>query len=509
MDLAKSIMVQGTSSHVGKSLLCTALCRIFAEDGFHTAPFKAQNMGLNSAICADGGEIGRAQAEQAEAAGVLPEVRMNPIFLKPQQDMQSQVLVMGKPLCTISAQDYRLQCIPVLKPVVQSCLQDLQQRFDILVIEGAGSPVEVNLKDRDIVNMSTAIMADSPVLLAADIDRGGVFAALIGTLELLEEHERQRVKGFVINKFRGDLELLRPGLEFLEQRTKIPVLGVIPYLHGHGIEQEDSVVLADMHNDGAKEAVIQIAVIQFPHIENFYDLRPFFHLPDTRLRMVKAGEKIGQADVLILPGSENPMLDLRYLREQDYDQEILALAEQGAYIAGIGGGYQMLGEVLEDPYKKGGKQSGLGLLPLYTCYTVRQFSHQVQADLCAGQGFWQSIAGEEINAYEIRNGQTQIGDHRSALLEIKKSSDMEANILDGAVSADGRIFGTHLHGFFHNISVLLAFINAVRIEKQLPLLKKEDLQDFQQRDQRFERLAGIVREALDMEKLYAIMDVQI
>lgn len=507
MDPAKSIMVQGTSSHVGKSLLCTALCRIFAEDGFHTAPFKAQNMGLNSAITIDGGEIGRAQAEQAVAAGVLPEVRMNPILLKPQQDMQSQVLVLGKPLSTMSAQDYRSQCIPALKPVVQSCLQDLQHRFDILVLEGAGSPVEVNLKDRDIVNMSAAEMADAPVLLVADIDRGGIFAALIGTLVLLEEHERQRVKGFIINKFRGDLELLQPGLEFLEQRTKIPVIGVIPYLHGHGIAEEDSVCLADIQDIGTEEAAVQIAVIQFPHIENFSDLHPFFHLPDTRLRMVKAGERIGQADILILPGSENPMMDLHYLREQAYDQEIRFLAEQGVYIAGICGGYQMLGEVLEDPGHKGGKQSGLGLLPLYTSYTDTQLRHQVRARLCAQQGFWQSLIGEEISAYEIRRGQTQVSSPRAALLEIKERSGMEADIMDGTVSLDGRIFGTHLHGLFHNDSVLLTFLNAVRIDKQLPPLKKEDLYNFQQRDRRFERLAKVVRAALDMEKIYAIMDV--
>lgn len=508
MGAAKTIMIQGTSSNVGKSLICTALCRIFSNDGFYTAPFKAQNMALNSAVTGDGGEIGRAQAEQAEAAGVIPDVRMNPILLKPKQDMVAQVIVRGKAIGDLSAADYRNDCIPTLIPVVQDCIQQLKNEFEILVIEGAGSPAEVNLKDRDIVNMKTAEMADAPVLLVADIDRGGVFAALIGTLELLEEHERQRVKGFIINKFRGDLNLLKPGLDFLEHRTGIPVLGVIPYLHDHGIEEEDSVCLADMKRYGNETDPIQIAVLQFSRISNFTDLRPFFHLPDTCLRMVKAGEKIGPADIVILPGTKNAILDLLYLKREGYEREIQDLAEGGAYIVGICGGYQMLGQQLLD--QEGteagmGDQKGLGFLPLTTSYAEKKSTHQVEALLKATSGFWQTISGQIVKGYEIHSGHSNIINAVDDLLVIQMRSGVEVTVADGAVSENGKVFGTHLHGFFDNPSVLLAFINAVREEKSLPHLREESLQALHHRRQRFERLAQTVSEAIDMEKVYSIM----
>ncbi len=511
MGTAKTIMIQGTSSNVGKSLLCTALCRIFTDDGFYTAPFKAQNMALNSAVTGDGGEIGRAQAEQAEAAGIIPDVRMNPILLKPKGDMVAQVIVRGRPIGDLSASDYRNHCIPTLIPVVQDCIDQLKNEFEVLVIEGAGSPAEVNLKDRDIVNMKTAEMADAPVLLVADIDRGGVFAALIGTLELLEEHERLRVKGFIINKFRGDLDLLKPGLDFLEQRTGIPVLGVVPYLHDHGIEEEDSVCLADMKRYGSESDPIQIAVVQFPRISNFTDLRPFFHLPDTCLRMVKAGEPIGSADIIILPGTKNTILDLLYLKEAGYDQEIQALAAGGAYIAGICGGYQMMGQQLLDPEGSEaglGAQTGLRLLPVTTSYSTSKATHQVQAELKDAPGFWHTIAGQRVHGYEIHSGQSEVLNAANALLAIHLRSGVEATAPDGTTSENGKVFGTHLHGFFDNPAVLLAFINAVRQEKGLPFLEEANLQVLKQRQERFERLAQTVRTNIDMEKVFAIMGIE-
>lgn len=508
--MASSIMIQGTSSHVGKSLLCTALCRIFCQDGFRTVPFKAQNMALNSAVTPDGGEIGRAQAVQAEAAGLSASVYMNPILLKPKQDQEAQVIVLGQPQGDMSARDYRNLFLPQAQPLVLDCINRLKSEYEVLVIEGAGSPAEINLKDRDIVNMKTAELADAPVLLVADIDRGGVFAFLIGTLELLEPHERQRVKGFIINKFRGDLTLLQPGLDFLEKRTGIPVLGVIPYIHDHGIDEEDSVSLANLQPSGAVDAPLQIKVIQLPRISNFTDFKALRELPDTRLKYIKKGEKIGAADLVIIPGSKNAILDMLYLQEEGYAEEIRLLAEQGKYIAGICGGYQMLGEALLDPEgtEAGmGSLPGLGLLPLVTSYDRNKLTHQVEATCIARQGFWAELNDQTIHAYEIHSGQTQLRDKQAGLLMIQKRSGRDVEIIDGAINPAGNVFGTHLHGLFDNVGFLRALLNALRGQKGLTPLRKEDLKAYNKQLQ-YDQLAGIVREALDMPRLYEIMGIK-
>jgi adenosylcobyric acid synthase len=500
-------MLQGTSSHVGKSILCAALCRIFRQDGYLTAPFKAQNMALNSTVTPEGGEIGRAQGVQAEAAGVPACVLMNPILLKPKQDMQAQIVVLGVPTGDMSAREYRENFLPAALPVVQDSLERLKKDYQVLVIEGAGSPVEVNLKDRDIVNMKTAELAGAPVLLVADIDRGGVFAALIGTLELLEEEEKSRVKGFIINKFRGDLGLLQPGLDFLTGRTGIPVLGVVPYLHDHGIDEEDSVSLSERRSWGEARAPIQIAVLQLPRISNFTDINPFIGLPDARVRYVQKGEAIGAADLLILPGTKNAILDLIYVKEQGYDREILRLVEQGAMVAGICGGYQMLGAELLDPEGSEagiGSLTGLGLLPVSTSYETRKSTHQVAARLLARQGFWDSIRGETVQGYEIHTGQTRMLNGADGLLAIQSRSGQRAEIYDGASAAGGRVFGTYLHGLFDNANVMLALINALRGEKGLPALSLQNL-PVCRRQQKYDRLAGQVREALAMDEIYRIM----
>lgn len=506
--MAYSIMVQGTSSHVGKSVLCTALCRIFLQDGYRTAPFKAQNMALNSAVTSDGGEIGRAQAAQAEAAGVKATVHMNPILLKPKQDMHAQVIVLGSPLGDMSAREYRQDYLPRAEGVVRQSLELLKAEFEVLVIEGAGSPAEVNLKDRDIVNMKTAELADAPVLLAADIDRGGVFASLVGTLELLEPQEKGRVKGFIINKFRGDIDLLKPGLEFLEARTGIPVLGVVPYIHDHGIDEEDSVALADCDRNREGEA-IQIAVLQLPRISNFTDIKPLFSLPDTRVHYVKQGEKIGDADVVIIPGTKNSILDLVYLREEGYENEILQLAGRGRQVIGICGGYQMLGQMLLDPLgtEAGtGSLPGLGLLPICTTYGSQKDTHQVKARVCRGAGFWAQLQGQTLHGYEIHTGQCQLP-AGEGLLRIEERSGQRAEILDGMSTSDGRIWGTHIHGIFDNPNLLLVFINNLRQAKGLSLLQLNDLGVWRQEDN-YDRLAAIVRDSLDMEMLYRIMNME-
>lgn len=503
----RAVMVQGTSSNVGKSLLCTALCRIFLQDGYKTAPFKAQNMALNSAVTPEGGEIGRAQGAQAEAAGVAPTVLMNPILMKPKQDNQAQIIVLGAPYADMSARDYRRDFLPGAVSLVKDCLQQLQNQYEVLVIEGAGSPAEINLKDRDIVNMKTAELADAPVLLVADIDRGGVFASLIGTLELLEPHERERVKGFIINKFRGDISLLQSGLDFLTERTGIPVLGVVPYVHDHGIDEEDSVCLAEKNGWGPEDAALQVAVLQLPRISNFTDINAFIGLSDTRVRYIRPGEALDPADVVIIPGSKNSILDMRYLQQQGYVAEITRLQQEGAYIAGICGGFQMLGEELLDPAGTeagSGSQVGLGLLPVTTLFASAKSTHQVQAEIVSSAGFWQQLHGQTVRGYEIHMGQSTVAAGGSSLTHVHTRSGEKSSVLDGACSADGRVFGTYLHGIFDNPNVMLAMMNEIRGKKGLPALQATDL-PVSRRQHKYDQLADLVRAALDMEKLYNIM----
>lgn len=507
--MASSIMVQGTSSHVGKSLFCTALCRIFSQDGFKTAPFKAQNMALNSAVTPDGGEIGRAQAVQAEAAGLTASVYMNPILLKPKQDQQAQVIVLGRPLGDMSARAYREQFLAQAEPLVLDCINQLKKEYDILVIEGAGSPAEINLKNRDIVNMKTAELADAPVVLVADIDRGGVFAFIIGTLELLEPQERQRVKGFIINQFRGDLSLLQPGLDFLEERTGIPVLGVIPYIHEHGIEEEDSVALAVRQNCGAADAAVKIAVIQLPTISNFTDYDALRTLPDTSLRFIQKGEKIGEVDLVVIPGSKNTIMDMIYLQAEGYADEIRCLALQGKYVVGICGGYQMLGQKLLDPDSAEAtirSVDGLDLLPIITTYMQQKITHQAEAEILNDTGFWADIHEKRLKGYEIHSGQTELLDKQAALLLIRQRSGQQVKIHDGAINQTGNVFGTHLHGLFDNQAFLEVLINTLRNKKGLAHLTQQQLPIIS-RQAKYDHLAKIVREALDMEKIYGMMGI--
>ena len=507
MRKTQAIMVQGTSSNVGKSMLCTALCRIFAQDGYKTAPFKAQNMALNSTVTPDGGEIGRAQGAQAEAAGVAPSVLMNPILIKPKQDSQAQIVTLGVPYADMSATDYRRDFLPGAVSIVRDCLQKLKEQYEVLVIEGAGSPAEVNLKDRDIVNMKTAELAEAPVLLVADIDRGGVFASLIGTLELLEPHEKERVKGFIINKFRGDISLLQSGLDFLSQRTGIPVLGVVPYVHDHGIDEEDSVCLSERASWGNEQDPIQVAVMQLPRISNFTDINAFIGLPDTRVYYVRPGEAIGQADLLIIPGTKNSILDMLYLQQKGYVQEIRRLAEAGAYVVGICGGFQMLGEELLDPEGNEadiGSLPGLGLLPVTTLFGRNKSTHQAQASIVSRQGIWRHLHGQEVKGYEIHMGQSTLIDQNCSLTHIFSRSGERCSVADGACSDSGKVFGTYLHGIFDNSNVMLGIMNQIRQEKGLPALSAGDL-PVMQRQHKYDQWADLVRASLDMNKIYQIM----
>ena len=346
-------MLQGTASDVGKSLLTTALCRILHQDGYSVAPFKSQNMSLNSYITPDGKEIGRAQGMQADACKIVATTNMNPILLKPTREMSSQVVVHGKPYKDLDARAYREHYLPIAETIVKDALAQLRSQHEVVIIEGAGSPAEINLKDRDIVNMRLAAWADAPVILVADIDRGGVFASVVGTMAILEPQERDRVCGIIINKFRGDVTLLQPGIDWLEERIGKPVLGVIPYLQGLTLEDEDSLSLDDKLGQGnqpARPDQLDIVVIRLPRISNFTDIDPLLHETDVHVRYVSAVREFGSPDVVLIPGSKNTIADLQYLQQSGLADQIIGYAAHGGRIVGICGGYQMLGERLLDPH---------------------------------------------------------------------------------------------------------------------------------------------------------------
>ena len=429
--MAKCIMVQGTMSGAGKSLLCTALCRIFAQDGLRVAPFKSQNMALNSFVTPDGLELGRAQAVQAEAAGIECDVRMNPILLKPSSDTGSQLIVMGEVRGQYDARDY-FKMKKGLIPEILAAYEGLAAENDVIVIEGAGSPAEINLREDDIVNMGLAELVNAPVLLAGDIDRGGVFAQLYGTVALLREDERRRVIGTVINKFRGDVELLRPGLTQLEALTGVPVLGVVPWLRVD-IDDEDS--LAPRLRRETADRALDVAVVRLPHISNFTDFAPLEEHPAIGVRYVNQTDRLGTPDLLILPGTKNTMGDLNWLRESGLADEILRLHQAGTPILGVCGGYQMLGRTLSDPdgVELRGSLPGLGLLDAETVFTDDKTRTRKHGVCLSGP-----LAGAALTGYEIHMGRTETN-----AAPFCRFSDGGT---DGAVS--GAVSGTYLHGLF-------------------------------------------------------------
>ena len=488
--MAKCIMVQGTMSGAGKSLLVTALCRIFTQDGYRVAPFKSQNMALNSYVTADGLELGRAQAAQAEAAGIPCDVRMNPILLKPSSDTGSQLIVMGEVRGQYDAKEY-FRMKRALIPEIMKAYNSLAEEHDIIVIEGAGSPAEINLRQDDIVNMGLAELVNAPVILAGDIDRGGVFAQLYGTVALLQPEERKRVIGTVINKFRGDVELLRPGLRQLEELTSLPVLGVIPWMK-IDIDDEDSLA-PRLEKAAAAGRPLDIAVIRLPHVSNFTDFSPLEEHPAVGVRYVNRVEQLGRPDLIILPGTKNTMGDLRWLREMGFAEEILALHGSGTAILGVCGGYQMLGRSLSDPEnaESGGTAEGLGLLPCETVFTGKKTRTRRQAVCDAGP-----FAGARLEGYEIHMGRT-----RSAAAPF---CIMEDGTEDGAVAEN--VFGTYLHGLFDSgelverVAGWLAERKGIRIPEQ----KTENRAAY--RNRQYDLLADTVRSSLDMKTIEQAME---
>lgn len=490
MGRAACIMVQGTMSGVGKSLLCAGLCRIFRQEGYRTAPYKSQNMALNSYITRQGLEMGRAQVVQAAAAGIEPDVRMNPILLKPSSDTGSQVIVNGEVRGQMAAAEY-FRHKRELIPEVLAAYESLAAEYDVIVIEGAGSPAEINLRTDDIVNMGLAELVDAPVLLAGDIDRGGVFAQLYGTAALLAPQERSRIKGLIINKFRGDLEILRPGLDQLEERTGLPVLGVVPWLHVD-VDDEDS--LAPRLSRAGEKKPIDIAVIRLPRISNFTDFSPLERHKILGVRYVERPAALGRPDLVILPGTKSTMADLLWMRETGMEAAVGRLASAGTPVLGVCGGYQMLGESLEDPKGIEGGPAvlrGMGLLPGRTVFLPRKTRTRVTALCEAGP-----LAGAHLEGYEIHMGETRNNArHFCRLAEGRE---------DGCWQ--GEVFGTYLHGLFDSGELTERLIRWLCQRKGLDVetVQPESCRQYQERQ--YDLLADGVRRALDMDAVYRILE---
>lgn len=499
--MAKVIMIQGTMSNVGKSLIAAGLCRIFKQDGYKVAPFKSQNMALNSFITEEGLEMGRAQVMQAEAAGIKPSVLMNPILLKPTNDIGSQVIVNGEVLGTMSARDY-FAYKKNLIPDVLNAYNTLASENDIIVIEGAGSPAEINLKEEDIVNMGMAKMVNAPVLLVGDIDRGGVFAQLVGTVELLETDERAMVKGLIINKFRGDKTILDPGVEMLESKCRIPVVGVAPYLQ---IQVEDEDSLTERFDRKQEIGVIDIAVIKIPRISNFTDFNPLESVEGVSLRYVKHPGELGNPDMIILPGTKNTMEDLLWMRSNGLEAVILKENAKGKLILGICGGYQMLGETLSDPFgvESGGTIKGLGLIPMDTEFAQNKTRTRVSGIFESLQGELSPLSGVELEGYEIHMGETVLkGEAKSATAITDSVSGSEKP--DGAYY--GNVLGTYVHGVFDNESVVHAVLEILGNKKGIDVSEMKGVNFAEFKETQYDILADELRKHLNMEHIYKIMD---
>ena len=491
--MAKAIMIQGTMSNAGKSLVTAALCRIFHQDGKRVNPFKSQNMALNSFITAEGAEMGRAQVVQAEAAGVKPSVLMNPILLKPTSDSGSQVIVNGVAIGTMPAVEYYKY-----------------KTSDIMVIEGAGSPAEINLKAQDIVNMGMAKMAKSPVLLVADIDRGGVFASIYGTLMLLEPEERAMVKGVIINKFRGDVSILKPGLDMLEEKTGIPVIGVLPMLNVD-IEDEDS-LSERLTQVKSKNALIDIAVIKFPRMSNFTDFNVFELIDGVSLRYVKSTEELGNPDMIILPGTKNTIDDLKWMRQNGLETAVLHKANNGTVVFGICGGYQMLGRSLSDPFgfdsgHAGSVTTGMALLNTETEFVENKRTIQMKGHFNRVEGIFSGLSGREFYGYEIHSGITKL-EETKALNTVEPINEKAEPFAEGSQTVRGgmQVYGTYIHGIFDGEGIAAKIIEALLGRKGLSMddVKVIDYQEYKQHQ--YDLLAQSVREHLDMEKVYAIVE---
>jgi adenosylcobyric acid synthase len=511
---ARALMVLGTASHAGKSIIAAALGRILADDGWRVAPFKAQNMSLNSAATPDGREIGRAQALQAEACRIPACAEMNPVLIKPSSDTGSQIMLLGRVWGQVTASDYHTRRVEDLFPVVLESYEKLAADYEVMVLEGAGSPAEINLREHDIVNMRMAAAANAACLLVGDIDRGGVFASLLGTLTLLEADERALIRGYAINKFRGDISLLRPGLAMMEPRLGIPCAGVIPYLHDLGLDEEDGVAMEDRRSarrvwGGAAQAAggarpLRIGVIALPHMSNFTDFDALEAEPSVALAFLERPEEALEADLLILPGTKQTLNDLEWLRARGLTQALLDQHQRGGYLAGICGGFQMLGAAIEDP--QGVEHAGvpraapgLGLLPVRTALQPEKVTRPAVGRVVHATLYGRPLRVDAFRGYEIHMGETAYGESAAAFAEVTRRGSDEA-VRDGAVSADGRVLGTYVHGLFDDDGFRHAFLEAARAAAGLdPPAARAFVAA--EREARLDRLAAHVRRSLNMEMI--------
>ncbi|TCP31256.1 adenosylcobyric acid synthase (glutamine-hydrolysing) [Scopulibacillus darangshiensis] len=496
----KGIMLQGTSSDVGKSVLATAFCRILSQLGYRVAPFKSQNMSNNSYVTDDAREIGRAQGVQAEACGIKATVHMNPILLKPRSDQTSEVVLLGKSFKTYSGSDYRSRFYQKGCEVINESLAILSQAYDLVVIEGAGSPVEINLNDRELVNMRVAEMADVPVFLIADIERGGVFASIVGTLELLQPEHRERVKGIIINKFRGDIALFESGVTWLEERTGIKIVGVVPHLDNLKIEGEDALSMtAKFETAGSKP--LDIAVIRLPHVSNFTDIEPFLYEDEVSVRFVETLDQFGHPDAVIIPGTRSTINDLRLLKARKLDRRIIHYADQGGWIIGLCGGYQMLSKRIADKAGTdtglaGNEISGLGLLPMTTTFFAEKTTVKSKGQLHPLTG----LQGIVIKGFEIHLGATSFDKNCQGVVPFICHNDGSE---EGAYARDGRIIGSYFHDLFYNDDWRNHWLNNIRKEKGISP-KQVTVQN--QREAGYDRLASQIRQALDIDYVVKVME---
>ena len=493
----KSLMIQGTASSVGKSVLCAAFLRIFRQDGLRVAPFKAQNMALNSYVTKDGLEMGRAQVTQAQAAGLEPDVRMNPVLLKPTGDRRSQVMIEGKAVGSMTAMEYQ-KYKPELRQKIKAIYESLENEVDCVVIEGAGSPAEINLREGDIVNMSMAEAADAPVILVGDIDLGGVFASLLGTVMLLTEEERSRVKGVIINKFRGDVKILEPGLRMLEERIHIPVLGVVPWMEVE-LEDEDSVTARFHRVSGQGD--LDVAVVRLPHISNFTDFQALTLQPGVRVRYADKPEDLTNADLIILPGTKNTIEDLIALRNRGLEAPSIRHARKGGMLMGICGGYQMLGSTLRDPdhvESSVPEAAGLGLLDMDVSFAPEKRTAQTSGTIQCGSGWMKALNGMLLDGYEIHAGNNRFGPDCVPWLKA------DGQVI-GVCNQTGNVIGTYLHGLFDDGQFFAALSARIREAKGIPTgqARTQTLEEF--REKEFDRIADIVRASVDIAAVYRII----
>ncbi len=502
---ARTLFVGGTGSDVGKSVIAAGLCRILKRRGFSVAPFKAQNMALNSAVTPEGGEIGRAQALQAVACGLSPHVDMNPVLLKPNSEMGSQVIVHGRPVANMSVKGYHAFKKEAFGRIEES-FRRLAAAHEVIILEGAGSIAEINLREHDIVNLRCAAMAGAPVLLVADIDRGGVFAAVAGTFELLQPEERARIAGVVINRFRGDPDLLRPGIRTIEERTGVPVFGVVPWLDLR-LPEEDSVTLARRKNRPTGSGV-RIGVIRLPHIANYTDFDPLEREAGVDLLYLDDPQALGDLDLLILPGTKNTLSDLRFLEKKGLGSAIRNFRNAGGMVVGICGGYQMLGQRVRDPEKiesDFAEMPGLGLLDVETLLLSDKETHLAQGvflDAASAGGF---TPGETVSGYEIHMGSTRRGPSAAPLLRLTSRSGKDAEMEDGTISGDGRVWGSYLHGFFENEGVRRAVLERLRLRRGLPVPPPTEVQNL---DRELSRLADHLEAHLDIDGIFRCMGLK-